>query len=131
VARLEGLITLKGGPTVAKVWVFLVKHCGHDNALVCSLELMAEELDVAERSIRRATRYLETHGAIVIAKVGSGNVYILNDSEVWKTYEKSHRFCGFRTRTLVGFKENPGIRTRMTRISGAPPMDDLFDAAAE
>lgn len=123
--RLEQLLTLKGGPTVGKVWLFLVKHAGHDNAVACSVDLMAEDIGVHRRSIIRATAYLEENGAIVIAKMGTANVYILNDAEVWKTYEEHKRFCGFRARTLVGFKENPGLKRRLTHIIGQQP--ELFD----
>lgn len=120
--RIGHLVTLKGGPTVAKLWVFLARHCGHDNALACAVEVLAEELDVSEKSIRRATKYLEENGALVIAKMGTANVYILNDAEVWKTYEDHKRFCGFRTRTLVSKKQNPDLKRRITLMSGkAPP----------
>jgi hypothetical protein len=123
--RLGQLITLTGGPTVAKVWLFLVTYCGHDNALACPIELMAEELNVHRKSISRATKYLEENGAIVIAKMGTANLYILNDQEVWKTYEEHKRFCGFRARALVGFKENPGIKKRLTHMIGEPPEPEL------
>ena len=123
--RLDTLFQLKGGPTVGRLWTFLVKHAGHDNALVVTVELIAEALGVHERSIRRAARVLEDAKAIVIAKLGNANVYILNDSEVWKTYEDHHRFCGFRARALIGFKENPGLRARLTHFLPEP---QLFDA---
>lgn len=124
--RVESLLTLKGGPTVGRLWLFIVKHCGHDNALVVSTETLADALAVNERSIRRAVAYLVKAEALVVAKVGGANAYILNDSEVWKTYEEHHRFCGFRAKTLVGFKENPGFRARVSHMlpQSSLPLDD-------
>jgi hypothetical protein len=106
------------------LWVFLARHCGHDNALACSIELLAEELGCSERSIMRATKYLEENGALVIAKMGTANVYILNDSEIWKTYEDHKRFCGFRANTLLSHKQNPNLKKRLTHMLGQP---DLFN----
>jgi hypothetical protein len=119
--RIGQLVTLKGGPTVAKLWVFLARNCGHDNALSCTVDLLAEELEVSEKSIRRAAKYLEEHGALVIAKLGTANVYILNDGEIWKTYEDHKRFCGFRAKTLVSEKANPGLKRRLTHMRGKTP----------
>lgn len=131
VARLRSLLAGRGGAAATKVWAFLIQHCGHDNALVCSADLMAEDLGCSRKTITRATKYLEEAGAIVIAKTGTSNVYILNDAEVWKTYEEHKRFCGFRTRTLVGFKENAGFRKRLTHVLGEPRTGDLFTEAAD
>jgi hypothetical protein len=129
--RLKELISLRGGAATARVWVFLTEHCGHDNALCCTIDLIAEELDLHQRTIRRAIKYLAESNAIVVAKVGTANVYILNCDEVWKTYEERKRFCGFRTRTLLGFKENAGLRKRLTHMLGEPKTGDLFADAAE
>lgn len=120
--RIEKLVTLKGGPTVARVWLFIVKHCGHDNALVVSVATMAEALGVHPRSVERAVAVLSKSDALVIAKVGTANCYILNDSEVWKTYEEHHRFCGFRAKALVGFKENGGLRRRLSHFVQQPSL---------
>lgn len=125
--RLDMLFTMKGGPTVGRLWTFLIKHAGHENALVASVELISDALGVHERSIRRAAAVLVKAGALVVAKVGNANAYILNDGEVWKTYEEHHRFCGFRARALVGFKENPGFRARVTHLIPEPA---LFDTEA-
>lgn len=119
--RIGQLVTLKGGPTVAKLWVFLARHCGHDNALSCTVDLLAEELDCSEKSIRRAAKYLEDNGAIVIAKMGTANVYIMNDAEIWKTHEDHKRFCGFRTKTLLSNKQNPNLKRRITHMVEKQP----------
>jgi hypothetical protein len=125
--RIGQLVTLKGGPTVAKLWVFLARHCGHDNALACTVELLAEQLECSEKSIRRAAKYLEDNGALAIAKMGTANVYILNDTEVWKTHEDHKRFCAFRTRTLLSHKQNTNLKRRLTHMVGKQP--ELFEEA--
>ena len=54
--RVEQLLTLKGGPTVGRLWLFLVKHAGHENALVVTVETLSEALEVHAQSVMRATR---------------------------------------------------------------------------
>jgi hypothetical protein len=120
----DALAGLVDNRAAAKLYVFLADHCGHDNALVCTLDVIAEELGVNERTVRRAVRDLEERGHIVVAKVGTANAYILNPAEVWKTYEDHKRFCGFRTRTLVSKKHNPDLKRRLTHMVGQP---ELFE----
>lgn len=129
--RISNLVTLKGGPTVTKVWVFLVRHCGHDNAVCCPIDLMASALEVHRRSVIRAVKILQDHHALVVAKMGGVNVYILNDQEIWKTYEEHKRFCGFRAKALVGIKENPNLKKRLTHMIGPQPEPDLFGGAED
>lgn len=126
--RLDKLFTIKGGPTVGRLWTFLVRHAGHDNAVVAPVDLIAEALGVNERSVRRAAAALVKADAIVVAKLGNANVYILNDGEVWKTYEDHHRFCGFRARALIGFKDNPGLRARLTHLMPEPELFPVVEA---
>lgn len=127
--RLDKLLTLKGGPTVSRLWVFLNKHADHHNALAVTVEMLAEVLGVHERSVRRAARVLEDQKALVIAKLGNANVYILNPGDSWRTAEDHKRFCGFSAKALVGFKENPGLRARLSHFM---PQRELFpgDGAA-
>jgi hypothetical protein len=128
--RVERLVTLKGGPTVSRVWLFIVKHCGHENALVVSVPTMAKALDVHTRSVERAVVTLEASGALIVTKIGGTNCYILNDSEVWKTYEDHHRFCGFSAKAIVGFDENPGLRARLTYMQPQRSLPGVGDAEA-
>lgn len=114
--RIEQLVTLKGGPTVAKLWVFLARHCDHHNALACTQALLAEELECSEKSIQRASNYLAENGALRILKMGNARVYVLNPKEVWKTADDHKLFCAFDARVLVSKTENGNIKDRLTHV---------------
>jgi len=114
----DALAGLVDNRSAAKLYVFLADHCGHDNALSCTYDLLAEELEMHERTIRRAVRDLEERGHLVVAKMGTANVYILNPEEVWKTYEEHKRFCGFRTKALLSNKQNANLKRRLTHMVG-------------
>lgn len=123
--RVEQLLTLKGGPTVGRLWLFLVRHAGHENALVVTVEQLALELDVHARSVMRASRVLRDSGALDVVKLGTANVYVLNPAEVWKTAEDHKRFCSFGARVLVGFKENASLRRRLTHFVAQPSLPEM------
>jgi Fe2+ or Zn2+ uptake regulation protein len=128
--RLKTL--LKANPTAARVWGFLVEQAGHDNSLVCTSEVIADELEVSVRTVFRSVAFLEKAGALVIAKVGTANAYILNPEETWKTYEEHKSFCAFSSRTLASKKQNQNLRRRLTHMIEAqkePPERErsLFD----
>lgn len=121
--RVEQLLTLKGGPTVGRLWLFLVKHAGHENALVVTVETLSEALGVHARSIMRASRALQNAKALEVVKLGTANVYVLNPAEVWKAAEDHKRFCTFGAKALVGFKENSGLRRRLSHFVAQPALD--------
>lgn len=120
--RIRALMQMKGGPTVGKLWLWLQEHVGHDNAIVVPVELLARELGVDRRSVSRAAATLQDGGALVIAKLGSSNVYILNPKETFRSYEDHKRFCGFSARAIVGFEENAGLRRRLTHFAEQPAL---------
>jgi hypothetical protein len=120
--RIRSLMQMKGGPTVGKLWLWLQDHVGHDNAIVVPVELLARELGVDRRSVSRAAATLQDGGALVIAKLGSSNVYILNPQETFRSYEDHKRFCGFSARAIVGFAENAGLRRRLTHFVPQPEL---------
>ena len=129
--RLRSL--LMANPTAAKVWGFLVEQAGHDNAIVCTYDVLADELECSARTVMRAISYLEEHNALVVAKVGTANAYILNPDETWKTYEEHKSFCSFGSRTLASRKQNANLRRRITYMIGSQESSqereaDLLDA---
>lgn len=116
VRAISGLLD---NPAAAKLYLFLVNNCGHDNAVVCTYGVLADELELSERTIRRAVRLLEDRHHIALAKIGTANAYILNPQEVWKTYEDHKKFCGFSARALVSKTENGNLKKRLTHLEQA------------
>lgn len=90
-------------PTAAKVYAVLAEHidpsCG---AVVVSQDVLAEMVGVSERTIRRATAYLEEVLALVRIRVsGSVYAYALDPKEVWRAWDCQKEQAAFLTRTLV------------------------------
>lgn len=112
----EALASLAGDPAASKLYIFLASSCGHDNAVVCTYALLAQELGLSERTIRRAVRRLEDGNHVAVLKVGSACAYVINPDELWKTAEGHKRYCAFRAQALVSFVDNPFLKRRLTHV---------------
>ena len=103
-------------PNAARVWAFLVRHAGHDNVLVCSMAVMEDELGLCRRTLSSKVAYLERAGALMIAKMGTANAYVLNPHETWKTGEEFKNFHRLNARALIGKRENKRFPRRFTHM---------------
>ena len=119
--RLQALI--RTNPALARVYAFLAEHIdGTCGAVVVTQEIMAAELGVHVRTIKRQTRALEDDGAIVRIKVGTGvYAYALDPEEIWKSWDDAKDLAAFRTRTLVkkSDRENGTVRRKLKTMVGA------------
>lgn len=116
---------LKENPPLARLYVFLAQHidstCG---AVVASIQVMADELQVSTRTIKRHLKELEQHGALVrIRLAGSVYAYALDPEEVWKSWEAGKDMAAFRTKTLVkkSDRANALVRRRLMVMLGEQP----------
>lgn len=121
---------IKSNPLAAKVYVFLAQNADIHNAVVCSVELLAEEMECSTRSIMRATKWLEENRHLVIAKIATANAYILKPDDIWKTSEENKKFWSFGAAALISKTQNKTLKRRMTfMIDGKDAAQpELFDA---
>lgn len=121
----QTLRALSENAMALKVYTFIAEHCDHLNALVCSVDVMAEEFNVNERTIRRATKWLEDNRHIVIIKVGTANAYVLSPKDIWKNYDRYKGYCAFHAKTLASKAQNKTLKHRLTHMFEG--QGDLFD----
>lgn len=112
----DALAQLADDPAAMRLYVFLAKSCGHDNAVVATYAVIASAIGLSERTIRRAVRRLEEGEHVVVLKLGSACAYVLNPEEVWKTARGFKKYCAFRTQALVDFSSNPTLKRRLTHV---------------
>jgi DNA-binding transcriptional regulator YhcF (GntR family) len=122
--RLQALIHT--APSAARVYAFLAQHIdGDTGAVVVSQEVMALELDIHERTVRRLTQQLEKAGAIVRIRIGVGvYAYALDPDEVWRSWDSSKDVAAFRTKTLVrkNDRANAQVRRKLKLMMGEPEL---------
>jgi DNA-binding transcriptional regulator YhcF (GntR family) len=122
--RLQSLI--RTNPSAARVYAFLAENIdGTVGAVVVSQDVMAEDLGVHVRTIRRLTKTLEDEGALVRIKVGTGvYAYALDPSEIWKSWDDKKELAAFNTRTLIAKKDraNGQVRRKLKFMMGEPEL---------
>jgi Fe2+ or Zn2+ uptake regulation protein len=112
--RLRMLIS--DNPAAAKVYALLAENIDPSaGAVVVAQAVLAEMTGTSERTVRRATAYLEEQRALVRIKIGGGvYAYALNPSEVWRAWDIGKDSAAFITRTLVKKSgENSTIHRRL------------------
>lgn len=124
---IDRIIGLAENPVAMKIWAFFVKNCDYHNAIVCGYEVLTEEIGVSERTIRRAVAFLVDNQAVSIAKAGTTNVYILNHTDIWKTYEENRKYCMFGARTIISKKHNKNLKARLTYMATGEKQGSLFE----
>lgn len=122
-------------PQAAKMYAFLAKHIDAGvGAVVASQTLLAERLNISERTVRRLGIYLEEKNALVRIKI-QGNLcaYALNPEEVWKSWKDHKDYAAFNTRTLARNKDNTDVNRRLNvMLKGRDmPLLDGLDAEEE
>lgn len=120
---------IQASPLAAKVYVFLCQNADIHNAVVCSVELLAEEMGCSTRTIMRATKWLEENHYLVVAKIATANAYILRPTDIWKTAEENKKFWSFGAATLVSKTQNKTLKRRITvMLEGKPAQQpDMFE----
>ena len=112
--RISELII--NNPSAARLYVFLAEHIEPGTgAVVASQELLAEELGVSTRTIRRLSKTLEKEGAIIRIRLGAGSIYAycLDPEEVWKSWNTSKKYAAFNTKTLARREDNGDVKRRL------------------
>jgi hypothetical protein len=128
--RLQGLIVKN--PTAARLWAFLAQHIdGAAGAVVVGQELLAEQLGVSERTIRRMSVALEQAGAMTRIRIaGTVYAYALNPEEVWKSWDKAKDLAAFHTKTLAkkSDRQNGSVDRKLRMMmTGKVAQPDLLD----
>lgn len=114
----DGMMTMMAeNANAARLFAFIANHMDpNGGVLVASQKVLAEALDVAEITIRRASAWLEERKHLVRVRVGTSvYAYALNPNEVWKSFHESKKYAVFTTRTLVS-KSDEFNRTVDRRI---------------
>ena len=131
-SRLQHLI--RTNPSAARLYALLAEHMDpQGGVVVASQVVLADILEVNERTVRRLTKSLEEQNAIVRIRVGAGTyAYALDPSEVWKAWDVAKDHAVFRTKTLVSKSGENGTVKRRLQVMireqmGEPELPLEFD----
>lgn len=81
-------------PRAAQLLHVLVAHMGHKNAVVASMKVLGDLMDVSPDTVRRSIKVLQADNWVQVVKIGAGReaAYVVNDRVAWgeKRTAKNH-----------------------------------------
>lgn len=96
----------KANPSSIPVLMFFFENMDNSNVILVSQQTIADAIEMNVRSVTRAIKTLEEHGAIGIGKVGNANVYIINPHVVFQEAYAKRQMVIIKGNILLGREEN-------------------------
>ena len=97
---------LNKNPLACEIFLFLLEHMDTSNALACSSALLEDYFEKSRTTIFRAIKVLKEEGFVHTLKLGTSNVYIVNQDIAWSSWNNKKEYCKFEGKILVSRKEN-------------------------
>jgi DNA-binding PadR family transcriptional regulator len=91
---------------------FMIEHMDNRNALACSYAVFEDYFGKARMTIYRALKVLEENGFIDVLKMGTSNVYLVNQEFAWTDRKDMKKFAKYDGKILVSRKENKDYQYR-------------------
>jgi DNA-binding transcriptional ArsR family regulator len=96
----------------SSVLFFILEHMDNRNALACSYSVFEDYFEKHKTTIYRNLKILEENGFIDILKMGTSNVYLVNQDLAWTDNKSSKKFAKYDGKILVSKKENKDYQYR-------------------
>lgn len=107
-------------PRAHAVLYFLVDQMDNKNAVIVSINTMAELMGVSRQTISNSIKILKDTNFIDIHKTGHSYVYSINNSVFWKSYQKNREYAKFSAKVIISSEEQEepikqNIKTQTTK----------------
>ncbi|TEA85712.1 replication/maintenance protein RepL [Bacillus thuringiensis] len=90
----------------SSLFFFITEHMDNRNALACSYSIFENYFEKHKTTIYRNLKILEDNGFISILKMGTSNVYVVNEDLAWTDSNDKKKFAKYDGKILVSKKEN-------------------------
>ncbi len=101
---------IKSDPNAALVLMFIMEKMDKMNALVCSYQVLQEQLGLGRTTLSKAVKTLKDKGFLYVYKSGSSNVYVLNNQLVWTNHGDKAKYCLFPANVILSAAEQEEIK---------------------
>lgn len=85
---------------------FILEHMDNRNALACSYSVFEDYFRKSRSTVYRAIKLLEENGFLNVLKMGTSNVYVINENLAWSDSNDKKKFAKYDGKILVSKKEN-------------------------
>lgn len=97
---------MKKSGIASSILNFIMEHMDSKNALICSQQVFMDYFKISRPTVARAIKLLYNNGFIDILKSGTSNVYIVNSSVAWTSWNNQREYCKFEGNILLSKAEN-------------------------
>ena len=114
-------------PFPSSLLFFILEHMDNRNALACSYSVFEDYFEKSRMTIYRAIKLLQENGFLDVLKMGTSNVYIVNEDLAWTDYNSNKKFAKYDGKVLVSKKENKDYeyRSRFERFKALREREGL------
>jgi len=91
---------------------FILEHMDNRNSLACSYAVFEDYFGKSRSTIYRAIKTLQDNGFIDVLKMGTSNVYLVNQNLAWTDKNTNKKFAKYDGKILVSKKENKDYEYR-------------------
>ena len=99
-------------PFASSLLFFILEHMDTKNALACSYSVFEDYFEKSRMTIYRAIKILEENGFIDVLKMGTSNVYLVNQDLAWTSHNTNKKYAKYDGKILVSKKENKDYQYR-------------------
>jgi len=104
-------------PKAAAIMSFLVDQMDEYNAVMCSVKVLQEVLEVSRQTISKNLAILKDNGYIAVLKSGSSNIYAINDTVYWKSWGNNKQYSKFPASIVLSLSEQEeSLQTKIKNI---------------
>jgi Fe2+ or Zn2+ uptake regulation protein len=91
----------------SSLYFFILEHMDNRNVLACSYAVFEDYFGKSRSTVYRAKKLLEENGFLNVLKMGTSNVYVVNEDLAWTDgNDKKKKFAKYDGKILVSKKEN-------------------------
>lgn len=110
-------------PRAAQLLHVLVAHMGHKNAVVASMKVLGDLMDVSPDTVRRSIKVLQADSWIQVVKIGAGReaAYVVNDRVAWGEKRTAKNYLSTFSAEVIADKRDQSDETLETKeLRGIP-----------
>ena len=90
------------------------------NALACSYAVFEDYFGKSRSTVYRAVKLLEENGFLNVLKMGTSNVYVVNEDLAWTDGNDKKKFAKYDGKILVSKRKTRTLNTKANLINLKP-----------
>jgi len=116
----------KDDPKAGALFMMLLEHMDKDNALIVSLDTLAELMEWGKATVSRKVKYLKDKNFITTQRTGNSSIYFVNANIAWTTYANKKDYAKFKASVLIS-KAEQQHRLKSSRFKQLDLIEDSTD----